>query len=120
MHVDGGGSHEAMIVHKTNTDIGSDAPHASVGCDRQVELTGNLEGGFFGKGWIAGHIEGNLHTQHVAAPIDATLDEIGEFRSLCPLPGRAKQVAIGKDEATRHSYKGIHCRVSVVNRLQAV
>ena len=120
MHIDGGRGHEAMFVHHADTVVFGDAPHTSVGCHRQVKVTRDLEGGLFGEGRVAGHVEGNLHAQHISAPVNATPDEVGELRGLCPLPGSAKQIAVSEDEPAWNRFERIHRCIGVINRLQAM
>src|SRR6266702_1151280 len=120
MYIDGGRGHEAMIVHHADTVVFGDAPHAGVGSYRQVEVTRNLECGLLGEGRVAGHIEGNLHAQHIAVPVDAAPDEVGELGGLCPLPGSAEQVAVSEDEPARHRFERIHRCIGVFDGLQAV
>src|SRR5438874_11448935 len=93
MYIDGGRGHEAILVHHADTVVFGDAPHAGVGSYRQVKVTRNLEGGLLGEGRVAGHVESNLHAQHIAAPVAAAPDEVGELGRLCPLQGSAEQVA---------------------------
>src|SRR6266702_2237136 len=120
MYIDGGRDHEAMLVHHADTVVFGDAPHAGVGSHRQVEVTSNLEGGLFGEGRVAGHVEGNLHAQHISAPINTTPDEVGELRGLSPLPGSAKQIAVSEDKPAWNRFERIHRRIGVINRLQAM
>src|SRR5438552_14877574 len=120
MYINGGRGHEAMLVHHADTVVFGDAPHAGVGSYRQVEVTRNLECGLLGEGRVAGHIEGNLHAQHIAVPVDAAPDEVGELGGLCPLPGSAEQVAVGEDEPARDRFERIYRRVGVFDGLQAV
>src|SRR6266699_1203263 len=108
MYINGGRGHEAMLVHHADTVVFGDAPHAGVGSYRQVEVTRNLECGLLGEGRVAGHIEGNLHAQHIAVPVDAAPDEVGELGGLCPLPGSAEQVAVGEDEPARDRFERIY------------
>src|SRR5437764_12926660 len=119
MYIDGGRGHEAMLVHHADTVVFGDAPHTGVGCHWQVEVTSNLEGGLFGEGRVAGHVEGNLHAQHICAPINTTPDEVGEVRGLSPLPGRAKQIAVSGDKPAWNRLERSHCRIGAINRLQA-
>ena len=88
-----------MFVHQTDAVIVGRAPHASVGRYRQIEVTRDLERDLFGECRVAGDIEGELHAQPISTSINAASNEIGELRSLCPLPGSAEQVAIGEDKA---------------------
>src|SRR5207248_4087416 len=120
MYIDGRRGHEALLVHHADTVVFGDAPHAGVGGHRQVEVTSNLEGGLFGEGRVAGHVEGNLHAQHISAPINTTPDEVGELRGLCPLPGSAKQIAVSENEPAWNRFERIHRRIGVINRLQAM
>src|SRR5437764_4241341 len=120
MYIDGGRGHEAMLVHHADTLVFGDAPHAGVGSYRQVEVTRNLEGGLLGEGRVAGHVESNLHAQHIAAPVDAAPDEVGELGGLCPLPGSAEQVAVGEDEPAWDRFERIHRCIGVINCLQAM
>src|SRR5947208_16763226 len=85
MHIDGGRGHESVLVHQTDAVIVGSAPYPGVGRHRQVEVTRNLEGGLLGECRVAGHVEGNLHAQHIAAPVDAAPYEVGELGGLCPL-----------------------------------
>src|SRR5205085_804402 len=87
---------------------------------RQVEVTRNLEGGLFGEGRVAGHVEGNLHAQHISAPINTAPDEVGELRGLCPLPGSAKQIAVREDEPAWNRFERIDRRIGVFDGLQAM
>src|SRR5579883_88621 len=89
VYVDSRRGHESMVIHHTDTIIFGDAPHTGMGCHRQVEVTRRLESRLFGEGRVASHVKGNLHTQHISAPIDTALDEIGKLRRPCPLPGRS-------------------------------
>src|SRR6266699_1977248 len=120
MYIDGGRGHEAMLVHHADTVVFGDAPHAGVGSYRQVEVTRTLEGGLLGEGRVAGHVEGNLHAQHIAVPVDAAPDEVGEFGGLCPLPGSAEQVAVSEDESAWNRFERIHRCIGVINCLQAM
>src|SRR5437870_687510 len=120
MDIDVGGGHEAVFVHQADAIIVGGAPYASVGCHGQVEFTCSLKGGFFGECRVAGDVEGNLHAQLISMPIDATVNEIGEFWGFCPLPGSTEQVAISEDEATRDRFKGVNCRICVFDSLQAM
>src|SRR5947209_12440242 len=120
MYIDGGRGHEAMRVHHADTLVFGDAPHAGVGSYRQVEVTRNLEGGLLGEGRVAGHVESNLHGQHIAAPVDAAPDEVGELGGLCPLPGSAEQVAVSEDEPAWNRFERIHRCIGVIDGLQAV
>src|SRR5437660_12763289 len=113
MYIGGGRGHEAMLVHHADTLVFGDAPQAGVGSYRQVEVTRNLEGGLLGEGRVAGHVEGNLHAQHISAPVNAAPDEVGELRGLCPLPGSAKQIAVSEDEPAWNLFEGIHRRIRV-------
>src|SRR5579859_1189708 len=119
MYIDGGRSHEAVFIHHADTMVFSDAPYTGVGCHRQIKVTGNLEGGLLGEGRIAGHVEGNLHAQHISTSVDATPDEVGELGSFRPLPGSTEQIAVSKDEPTRDGFERIDRRVGVFNGLQA-
>src|SRR5258708_17548513 len=120
MYIDGGRGHEAVLVHDADTVVFGDAPHAGVGRYRQVKVTRNLEGGLLGEGRVAGHVEGNLHAQHISVPVDAAPDEVGELGGLCPLPGSAEQIAVSEDEPTWDRFERIDRRVGVINRLQAM
>src|SRR6266699_1528840 len=120
MYIDGGRGHEAMLVHHADTVVFGDAPHAGVSSHRQGKVTRNLEGSLLGEGRVAGHVEGNLHAQHISAPINTTPDEAGELRGLCPLPGSAKQIAVSEDEPAWNRFERIHRRIGVINRLQAM
>src|SRR5881409_2700413 len=110
MHIDGGGSHESMFVHQTDASIVSSAPHTGVGRHREVEVTRNLECGLLWEGRVAGNVEGKLHAQHISTSVNATSNEVGELRGLCPLPGSTEQVTVSEDEPARNCFKRIDCR----------
>src|SRR5579883_3591259 len=120
MHIDGRGGHEAVFVHQADASIFGYAPYTCMSCDGQIEIPRNLERAFFREIRIASDIEGDLHAQHISAPIDTALNEVGKLGSLCPLPGSAQQVAIRENEPARHRLKRIDCRVCILNRLQTV
>src|SRR5205085_12401568 len=60
------------------------------------------------------------HTQHISTSVDAALDEVGELRSLCPLPGSAKQIAVGENESAWNRFERIRRGVGIINCLQAM
>src|SRR2546421_1040701 len=120
MHIDGGGGHESMFVHQTDAIIVGSAPNTGVGRHGQVKVTRNLERGLLGEGRVAGNVEGKLHAQHISTSVNATSNEVGKLRGLCPLPGSAEQVAVSEDEPTRNRFKRVDCRIGVFDRLQAM
>ena len=114
------GRHEAVFVHHLDAIVLGNVPDAGMGRHCQIEVTRRLERALFGEAGIARHIERHLHTQHIALAVNAPFDEAGKFRGSGPLPGRAEQVAIGKDEAARHRFQRVNRRVGIFHRLQAM
>src|SRR5439155_5793044 len=111
---DGGGGHESMFVHQTDAIIVGSAPYPGMGRHGQVEVTRCLERGLLGECRVAGNVEGKLHAQRISAPVNATSNEVGKLRGLCPLPGSAKQIAVSEDEPARNRFKRIDCRIGVI------
>src|SRR5438045_5850950 len=98
MYIDRGGGHKSMFVHQTDAIIIGSAPHASMGRHWQIEVTRRLERGLFGECRVTGNVEGELHAQPISTSVNTAPNEVGELRSFGPLPGGAKQIAIGEDE----------------------
>src|ERR1700738_2604996 len=69
MDIDGGRSHESMLVHQTDAIIVGCAPHTGMSRHRQVEFTCNLKCGLFGECRVAGDIESKLHAQLITTPV---------------------------------------------------
>src|SRR5215471_14586559 len=86
MYINGGWSHESMLVHQTDAVIVGRAPHTSVSCHRQVKFPCNFEGCPLGKGFITCNIEGELHAQHIPSSVNPATNKVRELWSLRPLP----------------------------------
>src|SRR5438874_7036431 len=120
MHIDGGRGHESVLVHQTNAIIVGSAPYPGMGRHGQVEITRYFKRGLLWEGRVAGDVEGELHAQHISAPVNAASNEVGKLRSLCPLPGSTEQVAVSEDEPARNRFKRINRCIGVFDRLQAM
>ena len=86
VNADRGGIQEPVLGHQPDAVIVGGAPHSGVSRHGKAEVARGFEGAVFRKGGVTGDIEGKLHAQHIAAPVNAPLDEVGELRLSASIP----------------------------------
>lgn len=117
VHVDRLGVHEPVLVHQADAVVVGRAPDTGVGGHRQAQVAGHLEGRLLREGRVAGDVEGELESLHVAA---AALEEVAEPRRRGPGRRRVLDVAVGEQEAAGDRDQRVHGGVGVLGALQAV